>query len=166
MVAAPTGIFGMRQTEPSASRLMMASVFPCCSLRSRLTPAQPVTLESASPLLYTFLKTNNIKATHFMIGENILTAPTQFLTAFSDLQSQYHAHLIAPVLIIPQTILPSTHGLTGICRPLPMNSLLPTLAGAYRLSTTLRAVACQLSGAHRTAMPTIVSAPLRRKSSG
>jgi len=52
----------------------------------------PVTLAAASPLLYEFMKTNSIKATHFMIGANILTAPTEFLTAFNDLQNHIAVH--------------------------------------------------------------------------
>ena len=59
----------------------------------RLTLVQPVTIADASPKLYDFMKQNSIKATHFMIGSNILTAPTQFLTAFSDLQSRYNIPL-------------------------------------------------------------------------
>jgi peptidoglycan/xylan/chitin deacetylase (PgdA/CDA1 family) len=52
----------------------------------------PVTLADASPRLYDFIKQNNLRATHFMIGENILTAPAPFLTVFNDLQNHIAVH--------------------------------------------------------------------------
>jgi len=52
----------------------------------------PVTDPNASPRLYDFLKQNNLNATHFMIGENILFAPAPFLTVFNDLQNHIGVH--------------------------------------------------------------------------
>ncbi|KAF7790822.1 hypothetical protein EIP86_001779 [Pleurotus ostreatoroseus] len=39
-------------------------------------------LSGTSDKLYSFLKENNVRATHFMIGVNILTNPDQFSTAY------------------------------------------------------------------------------------
>ncbi|KAI0832445.1 hypothetical protein BC628DRAFT_1414745 [Trametes gibbosa] len=45
-----------------------------------------------SPQLYDFLKQNNVITTHFMIGKAILSAPTGFMQAFDDLQSDIAVH--------------------------------------------------------------------------
>jgi len=52
----------------------------------------PVNDPTASPRLYDFIKQNHIRATHFMIGANILTAPAPFLTVFNDLQNHIAVH--------------------------------------------------------------------------
>ncbi|TFK55730.1 glycoside hydrolase/deacetylase [Heliocybe sulcata] len=45
-----------------------------------------------SPELYSFLKNNSIKATHFMIGVNILTDPAAFTQAYVDIQGDLAVH--------------------------------------------------------------------------
>ncbi|KAI0750852.1 hypothetical protein C8Q80DRAFT_1306961 [Daedaleopsis nitida] len=40
--------------------------------------------------LYNFLKQNNVVATHFMIGINILYNPDAFKTAYEDIQSEFY----------------------------------------------------------------------------
>ncbi|KAF9515211.1 carbohydrate esterase family 4 protein [Hydnum rufescens UP504] len=45
-----------------------------------------------SPPLYTFLKSNNLHATHFFIGVNILHNPNVFLQAFQDNQDHIAVH--------------------------------------------------------------------------
>ena len=46
----------------------------------------------ASGRLYDFLKVNNQKVTHFMIGANILAAPAAFLRAFEELEDDIAVH--------------------------------------------------------------------------
>jgi chitin deacetylase len=45
-----------------------------------------------SSTLYPFLQQNNIRATHFMIGINILNQPDLFTTAYEDLQDDIAVH--------------------------------------------------------------------------
>lgn len=52
----------------------------------------PVGDPTASGTLYDFLKLNNQKVTHFMIGSNILYNPTVFLRAFSELDDDIACH--------------------------------------------------------------------------
>lgn len=52
----------------------------------------PVGDPNASPRLYDFLKLNNQKVTHFMIGANILANPTIFLRAFEELGDDIGMH--------------------------------------------------------------------------
>lgn len=49
-----------------------------------LTQTRNITQSQFSPALYTFLKKNKQRATHFMIGVNILTNPSAFLQAYAD----------------------------------------------------------------------------------
>jgi Polysaccharide deacetylase len=46
----------------------------------------------ASPFLYDFLQANNISATHFMIGIQILAFPDYFTTAFDTLGNDLAVH--------------------------------------------------------------------------
>jgi peptidoglycan/xylan/chitin deacetylase (PgdA/CDA1 family) len=61
----------------------------------------PVGLDGASNALYDFLKQNNQKITHFMIGENILNNPATFLRAFQELDGVFHVYfaLLSPILL-------------------------------------------------------------------
>lgn len=52
----------------------------------------PVSFPDASPRLYDFLRTHNQKVTHFMIGANILNAPTMFMRAFEELGDDIGVH--------------------------------------------------------------------------
>ena len=52
----------------------------------------PVNFPDASPKLYDFLKANNQKVTHFMIGANILNAPDMFMRAFEELGDDIGVH--------------------------------------------------------------------------
>ena len=51
----------------------------------------PVSDTDASPRLYDFLKENNQRVTHFMIGINILASPDMFLRAFQELGGELRA---------------------------------------------------------------------------
>ncbi|KIM25956.1 carbohydrate esterase family 4 protein [Serendipita vermifera MAFF 305830] len=52
----------------------------------------PIGLPQASERLYDFLKLNNQKVTHFMIGANILGNPSTFMRAFEELQDDIAVH--------------------------------------------------------------------------
>lgn len=52
----------------------------------------PVSVQDASNRLYDFLKANNQKVTHFMIGANILYNPDVFLRAFQELEDDIGCH--------------------------------------------------------------------------
>ncbi|KAG8839891.1 hypothetical protein FRC18_000014 [Serendipita sp. 400] len=52
----------------------------------------PVSYPTASPRLYDFLKANNQKVTHFMIGANILGNPQMFLRAYEELEDDIAVH--------------------------------------------------------------------------
>lgn len=101
--AALTETFGTCQTDSSDSHLTMGYIPLHTAHDHRLTHVQPVTDANASPRLYDFIKQNKIKATHFMIGANILTAPAPFLTVFNDLQSW--SYTPSPALVLSLLIL-------------------------------------------------------------
>lgn len=50
-----------------------------------------------SDRLYDFLKLNNQKVTHFMIGANILANPSMFMRAFAELDGQFSFHILLTI---------------------------------------------------------------------
>lgn len=54
----------------------------------------PVGYPEASPRLYDFLRANNQKVTHFMIGANIRNNPDVFMRAFQELEGMSFARIV------------------------------------------------------------------------
>jgi chitin deacetylase len=54
--------------------------------------ADLISISKGSPTLYPFLQQNNIRATHFMIGINILNNPDEFTTAYEVLEDDIAVH--------------------------------------------------------------------------